>query len=135
MNNLRVPLCALAVLATDIPSAIGQPLILPPYIFDGGANYIYAQGTWIGDTPSRDPYWRDYALQTSEINCYRVRKTCLEARAVWIKDMMLSYLLEYNIREWDQDKVIAVSDWGAATIELKLDLKKAGGSVGAYGET
>ena len=121
---LLVPLCALAVLVTDIPSAIGQPSTLPSYIFDGGAGYIYAQGTWIGETPSRDPYWRDYAFQTSEINCYRVRKTCLEARAVWIKDMMLSYLLEYNIREWDQEKVIAVLDGSAATIELKFDLKK-----------
>jgi hypothetical protein len=120
---LLVPLCALAVLVTDIPSAIGQPSTLPSYIFDGGADYIYAQGTWIWDTPSRDPYWRDYALQTSEINCYRVRKTCLEARALWKDDMMLSSLLEYNIREWDQGKVIAVLDGAAATIELRFDLK------------
>ena len=122
--TLLVTLCVLAVLVTGIPSAIGQPSILPTYIFDGGTDYIYAQGTWIGDTPSKDPYWRDFALQTSEINCYRVRKTCLEARAAWIKDMMLSYLLEYNIREWDQGILIAVLDGAAATIELKFDLKK-----------
>jgi len=122
---LLVPLCALGFLVTAIPLAIGQPLNLPAYNFDGGTDYIYAQGTWIGDTPGRDyTYWHDHALQTSEIYCYRLRKTCFEARAVWIKDIMLSNLLEYNIREWDQEKVIAVLDGSVATIELKFDLKK-----------
>jgi hypothetical protein len=37
--------------------------------------------------------------------------------------MMLSSLLEYNIREWDQGKVIAVLDGAAATIELRFNLK------------
>lgn len=119
-----LPLCALAVLATGIPSAIGQPLILPPYMFSGGADYIFVQGTWIGDTPDRSSYWRDFSLQTSEINCHRVRKTCLEARAAWYKDMMFAYLLEYNIREWDEDKVVAVDDGRVATIELRVDIKK-----------
>ena len=121
---LPMVLCALGVLVTDIPSATAQPSNLPPYIFDGGAAYIYAQGTWIGDTPSRDPYWKDFALQTSEIRCYRVRKTCHEARALWKGDMMLSNLLDYNISEWDEGKVIAVLDGAAATIELRFDLKK-----------
>jgi hypothetical protein len=117
-------LWALMVLAIDIPSAMGQPSILPPYRFDGGPDYIFAEGSWIGDTPARDPYWRDFAFQTSTIRCDRVRMTCLEARASWKSGVMFSKLVEYNVRQWDQDKVIALLDGMAATIELRFDLKK-----------
>jgi hypothetical protein len=82
-------------------------------------------GSWVGDFPgSRDPYFKDFALQTSEIACYKTPGVCFEARAVSKGPVMYSSLIEYKIIEWNAGKMVAVLEGAAAIIELTVDLKK-----------
>lgn len=114
-----------AVILQGTPSiAFGNPDILPQYSFNRGADYVHLTGSWIGDTPdSGDPYFRDFAIQTSEITCYKARRVCFEARAVSKGRVMYSKLIEYQVIEWNGDKILAVLDGTAATIELAVNFK------------
>lgn len=124
MHALSAILCAI-VLGLHPSTAFSDPGILPQYSFNKGGEYIHATGSWVGDSPgSGDPYFKDFVLQTSEIACYKTPGVCFEARAVSKGPVMYSSLIEYKIIEWNSDKMVAVLEGAAATIELTVDLKK-----------
>ena len=105
--------------------AFANPEILPQYSLNKAADYVHATGSWIGDSSdSGDPYFRDFAIQTSEIACYKSRRLCFEARAVSKGYVMYSNLIDYMVIEWNPTKILAVLEGTAATIELVVDLKK-----------
>lgn len=87
-------------------------------------NYANATGSWISDSP--DGYFHDNPFQTSEISCYKSRGFCIEARALKnpSTNNILAMNLEYEIKTWQPDKVVASLDGSAATIEITFDRKK-----------
>lgn len=124
MKALFVFLCAM-VLELHPSAAFSDPGILPQYSFSQSAGYIHITGSWVGDSPgSGDPYFKDFVIQTSEIACYKTSGVCFEARAVSKGPVMYSNLIEYKIIEWNSDKLIAILEGAAATIEFSVDLKK-----------
>lgn len=109
----------------SILSSATGPFGLPVYNFYSAEDYIGVTGSWVAD--SDDAYFKDFPIQTSEINCYKSRGFCFEARA--LKDStytghLLASLLEYEIKSWEPNKVVAVLDGRAATIELTFDTVK-----------
>lgn len=124
MNALLIFL--FAILLQMSPSIVfGNPEILPQYSFNKGPDYIHASGSCVGDSPgSGDPYFRDFAVQTSEIACHKARGICFEARAVSKGPVMYSNLMEYKIIGWNPARLLAVLEGTAATIELTVDLRK-----------
>lgn len=124
MKTLLTLLCAI-VLEFFPSAASSDPGILPEYYFDQGADYIRATGSWIGDSPgSGDPYFKDFVIQTNEIDCYKTLGICFEARAVLKGPVMYSDLIKYNIVTWNADTLAAMMEGAAATIEFRVDLKK-----------
>lgn len=117
-------LCAIAL--EFFPSAASSdPGILPEYYFNQEADWIHATGSWIGDSPgSGDPYFKDFVIQTSEIDCYKTLGICFEARAVLKGPVMYSDLIKYKIVEWNSDTLAAMLEGATATIEFSVDLKK-----------
>lgn len=108
-----------------VPSVWGDSLILPGYQFSKGNNWVVAAGSWVGDSPeSGDPYFEDFVIQTSELRCQKIEGKCFEARALLKGRVMFTNLNEYKIQQWDSEKVIAVLDGTAATIEITFDMNK-----------
>lgn len=124
--KITLTICNVAVLfAASTALAFNEQIMLPQYSFVHGANFVRATGSWIGDSPeSGDPYFNDFALQTTELSCDRGRGVCTEARAVWKAPVLLSYLNEYKIAEWTSDYLVAVLDGSAAKIEITFDFNK-----------
>lgn len=84
-------------------------------------NYISAQGSWISDSKNG---FMNYVFNTTDLACDQSRGTCFEARAYKAREGTSSLLvqrLEYQIKNWSVDEVVAVLDGLAATHEIKID--------------
>ena len=124
MRNLFM-LVVVIIVQMQLSFAWGDSMVLPHYYFHKGNEWIRVGGSWVGDSPeSSDPYFKDFALQTSELACMRVQAICFEARAVKKGAVLLSYLLEYKVERWDTERVIAVLDGAAAIIRIIFDKQR-----------
>lgn len=92
--------------------------------YDQG-NYIGAGGSWISD--SNSGIISEQPINTTDISCYQSRGICSEARAYKAKEgaeNILAQLLEYEIKSWTPQEVVAVLDGRAGTIEIHFDRVK-----------
>ncbi len=92
--------------------------------YDNG-NYITAGGSWVSD--SENGIISGQPINTTEINCLQSRGFCTEGRAYKAKEgteNILAQILEYEIKSWTPQEVVAVLDGRAGTIEIHFDRTK-----------
>ncbi len=93
-----------------------------PVFYDGG-DYVSAKGSWISDSSNRIIAWQK--INTTDVSCSKSRMLCIEARAFEAPTgSLLSQKLEYEIRSWTPQEIVAVLDGLAGTIELRFDRTK-----------
>ncbi len=89
--------------------------------YDNG-NYVSAGGSWVSD--SENGIISEQPINTAEINCFQSRGFCTEGRAYKAKkgtENILAQILEYEIKSWTPQDVVAVLDARAGTIEIRFD--------------
>ncbi len=105
----------------------GGSLSLPwgtPVFYDGG-DYVSAQGSWISD--SSNGIIAEQKINTTDISCLQSRGLCIEARAYKADSAsgnLLAQKLEYEIKSWTPQEVVAVLDGRAGTIEIRFNRTK-----------
>ena len=95
-----------------------------PVFYDDG-DYVSAQGSWISD--SSNGKIAEQKINTTDISCLQSRGLCIEARAYkadGASGNLLAQALEYEIKSWTPQEVIAVLDGRAGTIEIRFDRTK-----------
>jgi len=104
--------------------SFGLPYGSGATFYDNG-NYVSAGGSWISN--SENGIISGQPINTTEINCFQSRGFCTEGRAYKAKEgteNILAQLLEYEIKSWTPQEVVAILDGGAGTIEIHFDRTK-----------
>lgn len=102
-------------------SSVTGSFTLPPYDFYSTDDYIRAYGSWIsesaGGTITAGP------VNTTELSCYQPRALCIEARASKMKDtgQIVAQRIDYKIKKWTPEEVVATYQDKNTTVELHLD--------------
>ena len=103
----------------------GGSLSLPGVTFADGGDFIIAVGSWISD--SNSGIIGEQRINTTEISCRQSRKLCIEARAYKGNignGNLLAQILEYQVKSWTPQEIVAVLDGRAATIEIHFHRTK-----------
>jgi len=92
--------------------------------FSDSGDYVSALGSWVSD--SADGIIRQIQINTVEVSCYRPQRVCNEARAM-MNDRSGNWqaqLLQYEIKSWTPELVVASSEGRAAVVEIRFDKTK-----------
>jgi hypothetical protein len=146
MKKRLLPIVILSLLfGGGLGYRLGNPSLgFPSYSFSdfNPDEFAYAVGSWVSDSP--EGYFHDHPFQTSEISCYRFQALCIESRALLNRgtNNIFALTLQYQVKTWQPEKVVAVLDGSAVTIEITFDrnnkvvtvveTQKAAGTVPVY---
>jgi hypothetical protein len=105
---------------------VGDPAIF----FSDTGNRISINGAWLPpiiNSENRSP--ARTLLTNSDIICDRVKNICQESRATirFLDDRNMSmnaFMVEYSIKEWDNEFIIATVNWPVRTDELRINRRK-----------
>jgi hypothetical protein len=89
--------------------------------FSDSGDYVSAMGSWVPD--SAGGIVRDIRINTVEVSCFRPQRICNEARAMMNERSgnWQAQLLQYEIKSWTPELVVATYEARAGALELRFD--------------
>lgn len=94
------------------------PVALSPFmdVTKGGTDFVQVAGTWTRHGRTEKSAL-GYPLQTSTIDCNRVERRCIEARAYVSGNLLGSELVTYDVQKWGKESIVMKND-GMCTEEI-----------------
>jgi hypothetical protein len=94
-----------------------------PEVFETGENFVTVKGTWtrVGSLGGEGTALA-FPLQTSRIDCEKLERRCIEARASVSGNVLVSDIEEYEVDSWTADSIVFRNDGPCATEVYTVDL-------------
>ncbi len=92
----------------------------PVEVIKSGEDFVTVKGTWTRTDLTNDTIANP--LQTSNIECKKEEKRCVEALAYVSDSVLLSDVVEYDIQSWTSDAIVLRRDFPCATEIFTVDL-------------
>ena len=101
-------------------------IILPPFTFKDEDDSIFAEGAWIFKSPEELFY--KHPINSAVILCSKVDNSCEETRerldGRFGAIVLASEVINYEIKEWNDEQVIATADLPVAVNEIRINRPK-----------